>query len=103
MCFGLVLCAEPNQKVLAASLSISSVKGKGTAIPISSTTYDSPMMLIVAFPTENIKFSTAAELISACASPVSGVAKAMDDSLDSNITGALLSLLMSPFWDRLQF
>ena len=57
------VCAEPRQKILAASLSISSVKGIGQVIHISSTTYDSPMMSSVAFPTENI--STAAELISA--------------------------------------
>ena len=77
------------------------MKGKGKTIPISSTTYDSPMMVIVAFPTEYI--STPAELISACASPMRGVAKARDDALDSNMTGAPLSLIMSPFWDRLQF
>ena len=65
MCLSLVLCAEPSyrQKILAASLSISSVKGLGKAIPISSITHDSPMMSSAAFPTENI--STAAELISA--------------------------------------
>ena len=105
MCFSLVVRAEPitqpRQKTLAASMSISSVKGQGKVIPISSTTHDSPMMLIVAFHTQNM--STAAELISACDSPMSGVTNAMDDALDSNITGALLSLMMSPFWDRLRF
>ena len=36
--FRLLLWTVPRQKILAASLSISSVKGKGKIIPISSTT-----------------------------------------------------------------
>ena len=54
MCLSLVLCADPRQNIPAALLSISSVKGIGKVIPIPSTTYNSPMMSSVAFPTENI-------------------------------------------------
>lgn len=84
-------CGRPRQNILATLLSILSMKEMGKIIPISSVMYVSSIMGIVAFPTENISTAAAgaAELISACASPMSGVAKAMDDALDSNITGAV--------------
>ena len=64
-------------------------------MPISSTTYDRWSISMVALAAQYT--SAAPDEMSACASPISGWAKATDDTFEAHMTGAPFIIARYPF------